>query len=195
MNYLAHAYLSFGDPFLLTGNLIADHVKGQLALQKFPERIADGIRLHRKIDAFSDEHPAALRARPWFREPYHLYSGSILDALWDHFLANDPACFPSEEALRNFAANSYAQLEQQAAWHPAEFARYFPYMRDQDWFFNYRKLPGMRRSIEGLSRRAKHMPDPGLAYDIFIGRYYELTQCYYELIDGLKGFVKKELGL
>ena len=29
VNYLAHAYLSFGDPEILTGNLISDFVKGK----------------------------------------------------------------------------------------------------------------------------------------------------------------------
>jgi acyl carrier protein phosphodiesterase len=193
MNYLAHAYLSFGDPLLLTGNMIADHVKGQKALQHFPERIAAGIRLHRKIDAFADEHPAALRARPWFREAYRLYAGPILDALWDHFLANDPACFASEDALRRFSELSYAQLEDNAAWHPAAFARYFPYMRQHNWLYGYRHLPGTRRSLEGLSRRAAHMPPTDAAYEIFVGHYYELAQCYYELMDALKAFVKMEL--
>ena len=29
MNYLAHAYLSFGDPDILAGNMISDFVKGK----------------------------------------------------------------------------------------------------------------------------------------------------------------------
>lgn len=193
MNYLAHAYLSFGDPMLLTGNMIADHVKGQKALELFPEKIAEGIRLHRAIDRFTDEHPAALRARTWFREGYRLYSGPILDTIWDHYLANDAACFSSEKELLHFSEQTYAQLEAQAEWHPATFARYFPYMRSQNWLYSYRNLPGIRRALEGLSRRAAHMPPTDAAYETFVGRYYELTQCYYELMDALKEHVKERL--
>jgi acyl carrier protein phosphodiesterase len=29
MNYLAHAYLSFNEPGILTGNMISDFVKGK----------------------------------------------------------------------------------------------------------------------------------------------------------------------
>jgi acyl carrier protein phosphodiesterase len=29
MNYLAHAYLSFNEPEILTGNMISDFVKGK----------------------------------------------------------------------------------------------------------------------------------------------------------------------
>src|ERR1043165_1820521 len=193
MNYLAHAYLSFGDPLILTGNMIGDHVKGQNALEVFPERIAEGIRLHRKIDAFTDDHPAVKRAKVWFREQYHLYAGAILDSLWDHFLANDPACFESEKDLADFAQVTYAQLADTAAWHPPRFAQYLPYMREHNWLFNYRNLMGIRRSLGGLERRAQHMPPIQEAYNIFIGRYYQLAQCYYELMDEVKAFVKEEL--
>jgi acyl carrier protein phosphodiesterase len=193
MNYLAHAYLSFGDGLILTGNMIGDNVKGQKALAELPERIAEGVRLHRKIDAFTDEHAAVQRAKVWFREPYHLYAGAILDSLWDHFLANDPACFGSEEVLKDFAQVTYAQLADTADWHPPQFAQYFAYMREHNWLYNYRTLAGIRRSLKGLERRAQHMPPIDEAYNIFIGRYYQLAQCYYELVDAVKVFVKAEL--
>ena len=192
MNYLAHAFLSFGDADILTGNMIADHVKGQKPLEALPEGIANGIRLHRKIDAFCDIHPAVARAKVWFREPYHLYAGPILDTLWDHFLANDAAAFPSEEDLKSFTLKTYAQLELTAEWHPETFRQYFPYMKEHNWLFNYRNLRGARRSLEGLGRRALHIPPLQEAYEIFIGRYYQLAQCYYELMDDLLVYVKKE---
>lgn len=193
MNYLAHAYLSNGDALLLTGNMIGDHVKGQKALDAFPEGIARGIRLHRKIDAFTDEHPSVGRAKVWFREPYHLYAGAILDSLWDHFLANDPSCFASEAALADFAQATYALLEETAAWHPPQFATYLPYMKEHNWLYHYRTLRGARRSLGGLERRAAHIAPIEEAYNIFVGRYYQLAQCYYELMDDLKAFTKREL--
>src|SRR4051812_21980877 len=99
MNYLGHAVLSFGDADILTGNMIADHVKGKLALEKFPHGIKKGIELHRKIDAKADSHPATQRGKLLFREHYGLYSGAIMDTLYDHFLANDPKIFPTSETL------------------------------------------------------------------------------------------------
>jgi acyl carrier protein phosphodiesterase len=68
MNYLGHAFLSFGDGAVLTGNMIGDHVKGRLALERFPPGIRKGIELHRKIDAKADMHPATLRAKLLFRD-------------------------------------------------------------------------------------------------------------------------------
>ena len=53
MNYLAHAYLSFGDPDILAGNMISDFVKGKKKYE-YPDRIQMGITLHRKIDEYTD---------------------------------------------------------------------------------------------------------------------------------------------
>jgi acyl carrier protein phosphodiesterase len=53
MNYLAHAYLSFGIPEITLGNLISDFVKGKKK-NDYPAAIQRGIMLHRAIDTFTD---------------------------------------------------------------------------------------------------------------------------------------------
>lgn len=193
MNYLGHAYLSFGDPQILTGNLIGDHVKGRLALEKFPEGIRKGIELHRKIDQFCDTHPATGRAKILFRNDYGLYSGAIMDTLTDHFLANDPKIFASERSLYDFSQQVYANLAANSAYIPEKSAIYFRYMQEQNWLYGYRTLKGMEQALNGLARRAAHMPPPTMAYETFVTNFYNLNQCYYELIDDLTTFVKNEL--
>lgn len=193
MNYLGHAYLSFGNGDILTGNMIGDHVKGMLAVNAYPPGIQKGIMLHRKIDEFSDNHPATARAKVFFRADYGLYAGAIMDTLYDHFLANDPKIFSSDEVLKSFAQQSYAQLQANAAHLPPKFAAYFPHMQQHDWLFGYRSIRGMERSLQGLSRRAAHMPQPAKAYETFITSFYQLNQCYFELIDDLIAFVRAEL--
>lgn len=193
MNYLGHAYLSFGDSEILTGNLIADHVKGRLALEKFPTGIKKGIELHRKIDSFTDAHSATQRAKIWFRGDYGLYAGAIMDTLYDHFLANDPKLFVSDAALLAFTAEVYTKAAEHMDYFPEAFAKYFPHMRQHNWLYSYKTMQGMQRSLQGLSRRATYMPPIENAYLTFIAHYYELAQCYYELIEGIITFVKIEL--
>ena len=53
MNYLAHLHLGGDRPAQLLGSLYGDFVKGPLAGQ-WPAEIEAGIRLHRRIDAFTD---------------------------------------------------------------------------------------------------------------------------------------------
>ena len=92
MNYLAHAYLSFNHPGILVGNMVSDFVKGA-AKFSFNGIIQQGINLHRDIDSFTDTHPATREAKSVFQPAYRLYSGAIMDVLYDHFLANDPEHF------------------------------------------------------------------------------------------------------
>ncbi|MBK7945962.1 MAG: hypothetical protein IPJ85_11965 [Flavobacteriales bacterium] len=67
MNFLGHLFLSGDDPLVITGNFMADAVKGR-DLSRFDPRLQEGIRLHRRIDSFTDRsrpvHPGreALRA-------------------------------------------------------------------------------------------------------------------------------------
>jgi acyl carrier protein phosphodiesterase len=193
MNYLGHAWLSGGDGALLTGNMIADHVKGTNALANYPEGIRNGIMLHRKIDGFTDTHPATKRAKTWFHADYRLYSGAIMDSLYDHFLANDPKLFPNEQSLLDFSLRTYDLLQEQEAYFPTDFASYFPYMREHNWLYRYRTMQGMHRSLQGLERRATYMPPMEAAYNTFVTHYYQLAQCYYEFIDDMIKFVNTEV--
>jgi len=195
MNYLGHAFLSFGNGDLLTGNMIADHVKGRKAMDAFPAGIRKGIELHRKIDEKADTHPATIRAKVLFRADYGLYAGPIMDTLYDHYLANDPKLFPSDSALLEFTRSTYELLENNEASFPPEFAAYFPHMKEHNWLYNYRTLKGSERSLYGLARRALYMPPVEKAYEIFVTNYYHLNQCYYEFIDDIIKFVKNELAI
>lgn len=190
MNFLAHAVLSYGNGDVLTGNMIADEIKGKAALEAYPDGIRKGIILHRAIDTFTDSHPAVMRAKVWFREAYHLYAGPVLDTIFDHFVANDPKIFQSEAALLAFTQKTYAQVDANSEYFPPHFTRFFPYMKSENWLYNCRTVMGAKRSLQGLYRRAPKMAPPEVAYEIFIVNYYALGQCYYELMDALVAFVK-----
>ena len=193
MNYLGHAVLSFGNRETLAGNMIGDYVKGSIILDSFPEGIKKGIQLHRKIDAFADQHPSSLKAKNLFRPDYRLYSGAFVDSLYDHFLANDPHYFPAEKNLADFAAQTYIDLEAQLEWLPEQFQTMLPYMVSNNWLYNYRTLKGMRNSFNGLVRRAKYLDNADKAYEILVTHYYELNQYYFDFIDDISRYVKNEL--
>ena len=193
MNYLGHAYLSFGNAEVLTGNMIGDHVKGRLALENYSPGIRKGLLLHRKIDEYSDNHPATKRAKLVFREDYGLYAGAIMDTLYDHFLANDPKIFQSDAVLLDFTLQTFTQLDTHQAVFPEIFDTYYPLMVQHNWLYGYRSLKGMERALTGLWRRAQHMPPPQKAYEIFVTHFYQLNQSYFELIDDLIAFAKEEL--
>ena len=192
MNYLAHAYLSFDLPDILTGNLISDFVKGMRKLD-YPAAVRAGITLHRAIDTFTDAHPDIRHAKSCFRADYGLYSAPLTDIALDHFLACDAGIFPSPADLKSFARHTYDQLATRAGLFPDRFGRLFPYMRDQDWFSGYRTKPGIFAGFGGLARRAAYMPDPAQACRLFELHYATLGDCYRSFFPELKEFALKTL--
>ena len=100
MNFLAHLYLSGDDKEIMLGNLIADSVKGN-AILDFNEGVQEGIRLHRRIDHFTDEHPIVQRSKERLRPKYHKFAGVVTDMFYDHFLARDWDHYSEKKPLRH----------------------------------------------------------------------------------------------
>lgn len=190
MNYLAHAYLSFNRPHVLVGNMISDFVKGG---QKngYAVSVQQGIVHHRAIDAFTDGHPATAKAKQLFRPQYRLYSGPLVDIVYDHFLANDEKEFPGASLL-SFTKEVYQILEEEAAHLPLRFLPVFTYMKMENWLYNYRTLNGIEKSLRGLVRRAAFISDSTAAVELLHTHYNALRDCYAEFFPAVKQFAKQK---
>ncbi len=184
MNFLAHAYLSFNDPSLLLGNMISDFVKGKKKFQ-YSIGIQKGIMLHRSIDRFTDDHAATKAASAFFRPAYRLYAGAFIDIVYDHFLANDSLVFPNNTLLA-FSQNVYEELEKQESFMPDKFKAQFPYMKAQNWLYNYKEPWGIEKSFGGLVRRAAYITDSATAFQLFQRHYHFLEQCYHDFFPSVK---------
>ena len=193
MNYLAHAYLSFNQPEILVGNLISDFVKGKKKFD-YPRSIQQGIALHRMIDTFTDGHEATKEAKEIFRPHYRLYSGAFVDVLYDHFLATDENEF-LETSLYEFSIQVYNVLEKNHQWLPEGFAAMFPYMKTQNWLYNYRTRPGIEKSLGGVVRRAAYLTESATAAYLFEKHYQPLQQCYRQFWKDIKPFTRKQLDI
>jgi acyl carrier protein phosphodiesterase len=186
MNYLAHAYLSFHHPAILTGNLISDFVKGKKQFD-YPEDVRAGIMLHRAIDNFTDTHAATAAAKEVFRPHYRLYSGAFADVMYDHFLANDRNQF-GDNGLFTFSQEAYAMLDQYVLVFPAPFAQMYPYMKAQNWLYHYGERQGIKNSFQGLVRRSAYLTESNTAYRLFEEHYSVLQQCYDDFFPDMKAF-------
>ena len=187
MNYLAHAFLSFNKRDILAGNAISDFVKGK-AKFNYPQEIQKGIHLHRLIDNFTDHHPVTAIAKSFFRPQYRLYSGAFTDVVYDHFLALDEKQFEEYNGLEIFSQNVYESLEINFSLFPPRFQKMFPYMKSQNWLYNYRFKEGVRKSFEGLAYRAAYLNESAVAFEIFNQYYHELENCYLNFFPELKKF-------
>lgn len=189
MNYLAHAYLSFEKPALITGNLVSDFAKGRHRFD-FPEDIQQGISLHRAIDTYTDAHDLHRQARDIFRPVYRLYSGAFIDVVFDHFLATDIDCFPREEDLFAFSQLVYKSVEGYYDILPARFQQAFQSMRTHNWLYNYRHLEGIARSFQGLVYRSTYLLESDSAIGILETHYDRLKTLYKPFFADLQAHIK-----
>jgi acyl carrier protein phosphodiesterase len=158
MNFLAHLLLAgprqapeYAD--WLLGQFIADSVPGR-QFERYVPAVQAGIRAHRAIDTFTDQHPVVRRTTARLRAAgYGKYAGVVADVYFDHFLARDFAAF-SPEPLASFTHRVYAQLASQAAEFPAPVQRFFPSLVQHDWLGSYAAVAGIGQALTGLSRRA-----------------------------------------
>jgi acyl carrier protein phosphodiesterase len=184
MNYLAHAYLSFSKPGILVGNMISDFVKGRKKYD-YPEMIQQGISLHREIDSFTDSHWATKEAKDIFRPAYRLYSGAMMDVVYDHFLALDKNEF-TDQSLMSFTINTYNLLDKYKDHFPEKFAMMYPYIKAHNWLYNYKYREGIQKSLGGVVRRAKYLTESDTAYQLFNDHYEKLEQLYQQFFPELR---------
>ncbi|HET9503264.1 MAG TPA: acyl carrier protein phosphodiesterase [Hymenobacter sp.] len=159
MNFLAHLLLAGPDatapPYAghLLGQFIADSVPGR-QLERYPAEVQVGIRAHRAIDTFTDQHPVVRRSTARLRAAgTGKYAGVVADVFYDHFLAANFSEF-STESLPAFTQRVYSVLAGRAAEFPAPVQRFFPYLVQQNWLLGYAEIAGIERALQGLSRRA-----------------------------------------
>ncbi|MET1080018.1 MAG: ACP phosphodiesterase [Pseudomonas sp.] len=178
MNYLAHLHLGGQQPAQLLGSLYGDFVKGPL-VGRYPPAVEAAIRLHRRIDVFTDSHPLVLQAKARFPAARRRYAGILLDVFFDHCLARDWSRYAAQP-LAGFTARVYQVLDAEPDL-PPRLAQVAPLMAAQDWLGAYREFAVLERVVQGMSRRLSR-PE-GLA-----GGMLELTVLYEPLMADFQAF-------
>jgi acyl carrier protein phosphodiesterase len=153
VNYLAHLYLSGDDPALRLGNFIADHLKNRPVSFYQPD-IQRGIRLHHAIDCFTDQHPVVAESKARLQPEFRKYAPVIVDVFYDHFLAKKWSLY-HPQPLPDYAASIYVEMKNQHELLPVRAQEMLPYMERYDWLTNYAHIDGIRRVMNGMSRRAR----------------------------------------
>jgi acyl carrier protein phosphodiesterase len=153
MNYLAHLYLAGNNRGLLVGGFIADAVKGR-QIELYNSDVVAGIRLHRAIDKFTDEHFLIGTGKQALRGRFGKFSGIVMDMFGDHYLAKNWANY-SDYALHLYSDNIYERLREDWELMPERSQHTLHYMHTQDWLYNYRHIEGIKRALSGLAQRSK----------------------------------------
>ena len=180
MNHLAHLFLAGDSAESLIGNLSGDFVKGALG-DRFPPAIRDGIVQHRRIDAFTDEHPSVAAFRRMLAPEHGHYSRVIADMFFDHFLA----CRFEEyagESLDAFLERTFAKIDPHVDAMPPLLRILYPRIRDEQWLQSYREVEAIRFALMNMSRRFSRKPRLETAARHLVDSRVELERLFGEFM-------------
>lgn len=157
MNYLAHLFLSPHDEDWHLGSLLGDFVKGPIDTQLetvHSQNVINGIRLHRKIDTFSDQSTIFKRSAGRINPAYKRYSKILIDMYFDHIIAKNWSQLHAAN-LREFSHYVYQVVLKDRPENPCHFRRISRLIISEDWFGTYTSIEGITRQIERLGSRLK----------------------------------------
>jgi acyl carrier protein phosphodiesterase len=191
MNFLAHAFLSFGQEEILVGNFVADFVKGK-EIQRYDKGILIGILLHREIDAFTDSHPLVKAAQAYLRPRFRHYSTVITDIFFDYFLGKNWDRY-SDLPLETFVNQTYSTLDKHLNLLPDSFREMFVWMKSQNWLLHYREITGIQKALTGLSRRTSFDSKMNEAPEILLEKEAEFELIFFGFFRELETFARHKL--
>lgn len=152
MNFLAHLHLAHLADSSLSGNLLADFVRGNPE-KAYPPEIVSGIFMHRRIDVLTDNLPEVKAARDWFRPETRRVAPITLDVMWDHFLSRHWATLSPEMPLSDFVHYAQAQVTAILPDSPPRFVNLNEYLWSERWLERYRDMDFIQRVLNGMASR------------------------------------------
>ena len=161
MNYLAHAWLARHSDDAIFGALLGDFVFGQSGLEDWPAPVRSEIVRHRRIDRYTDDHPAVVAMRTRFGG-LRRYAGIVLDVYFDHCLAQGWDRW-NDAPLGAFTARIYRILEARRTELPGRLAALAPRMAAHDWLGSYARRESVDAAVRGISTRLTRNGDRLLA--------------------------------
>ena len=129
-------------------------MKGALG-DRFPPAIAEGIRHHRRVDAFTDAHPSVAAFRRVLIPEHRHYARVISDMFFDHFLAVDFERWAGEP-LAAYLSRIYALIDPHVDELPGRLRFVYPRMRD--WLPSYAAIEGIHIALTNMSFRLSRRP-------------------------------------
>ena len=183
MNYLAHIYLSQDDQEVMLGNFIADMISRKDSYN-LPDQVKKGIKLHHKIDHFTDHHPIVRHSRSLFFDEFRHYSRVIIDVLYDHYLAKNWNYY-HVKSLSQYVDEFYQYLNDQKQNLPLRVQKVIPVMIKYNWLYNYSTVDGIIQILGQMSNRIDDGTQMDHCLPIFKENYQllekDFTAFFYDL--------------
>lgn len=147
---------------------------------------------HRRIDAYTDAHPAAAAFRRVLIPEHGHYARVIADMFFDHFLSRRFDEFAGEP-LETFLARTYAIIDPHEHELPGRLRFVYPHMRDERWLESYREIAGIHGALRGISRRFSRPVHLETATHHLTDSREELERRFDELFPDVISFARSHL--
>ncbi len=152
MNFLAHLHLAHLANSSLSGNLLADFVRGNPDALYAPD-VVSGIHMHRRIDVMTDNLPEVKEARGWFRPETRRVAPITLDVMWDHFVSRHWDRISPSMPLSEFVHYAHTQVSVILPEAPPRFVNLNDYLWSERWLERYREMDFIQRVLNGMASR------------------------------------------
>ncbi len=122
--------------------------------EALPEKVWQGIQLHRLVDGFTDSHEVVRNLRKHFSPEKRRFSGIVLDVVFDHFLIKHWEKYATKD-FHLFVDECYEDLLNNRELMPARMEMVVGWMIKRDWIRSYAELQHVGRALDGLASRLK----------------------------------------
>ena len=163
MNFLAHSLFGYSDDALITGQFCGDFVRGS-DLSHLPRGIEVGIRLHRRMDAFTDAHEALKPAKVSLGAGRRRVSGIIVDVMFDHWLAVNWSDF-SDLGIDQHVEAVHQAVRKHDEYIPAELARFMRFLHNEKVLESNGELAAIALTLGRLSSRSPRFADLAMSVE------------------------------
>jgi acyl carrier protein phosphodiesterase len=184
MNYLGHLYFSDDDIELMYYNILGDFVKGS-NFEKFTVKEIEGIKLHRNIDQYIDEHRVVLELLHTLYDDLPKIAGIAVDLYFDHLLAKNWKDLHQEQ-LDVFIDKFYSFEFDPRKYNIPMFELVLSRMKQHDWLGSYENKEGLKRACAGLSKRISFKNDLWRAPEVFDKYEPEIQNAFFAFMKEAK---------
>ena len=159
MNYLAHSMISMEiderlekSKITLYGNFTGDFYKGKIEKRDLPERLREGVVLHRLIDSITDREDNFLNM--FLSEKFGIFKGIVSDIIIDHFVSKRFYSIFNEN-INDMEKKVLYTIRTYKKYFPEKFNDTFEWICRNKVMSSYSNLEFLERVFIGMSKRIK----------------------------------------
>lgn len=177
-----------GKEDILIGNFIGDAIKGDPNTQLSSD-IAKGVKLHRAIDQFTDQHDLNKENLKFFHSEIGKFSGIGLDIIYDHLLCKNWQMFYVMD-LDPFIHKALGILYLRMNEMPPKMQGFLNMNKKFQWVENYKNLKGISLVLKQFEDHRAPQSKLSQVPLIYLQNKAEIEQNFRVFYEDLKHYVK-----